>query len=336
MKTFPIYCKSIGLATLLALTSVNANSHSVNHKATEPQTKHDTRTESKDIDRLIRQYSLSGDDHLIEEGWTLWRASPAKTPEALLQGAWLAQAEHQFDEARALIAQALALSPNNPQAWLLEASIALIQGDRQAARQACRQVAHNVSPIVSITCNARLANNAKDIQKSYNTLTQLSSLSMGEDIKPWVYSTTADLAKSLGNLKEAEHWYFRAIQLFPSVQNRAAYLDILLDKKKYQKVITLVSMTEPTPALSLRRLMAKKALGHDIEQNIHEIDHVFKHWIDEKDFKHAREMALFYLDIVNDVKLAHSLARENFAIQKETEDRNLLERSTQQLKSNRL
>lgn len=340
MKIFQTYCKSFGLALVLALTSVNANTHSVNHKAISVLSKkhgHD-KAENKysNIDKLIREHSLSGDDHLIEKGWMIWRSLPVKTPKELLQGAWLAQAEHRFTYARKLVAQALAFSPNNPQAWLLEASIANIQGDKKSAQYACRQVAVTVSMFASVTCHAKLAKSNEEIKKAYDTLSQLLLLPMDhidKEFQAWIYSTTADLAKSLEYLSDAERLFSKAMAILPSVQNRTAYMDILLNKKQYHKVLTLIPEGEPTPALSMRRLLAQKALDIDIEEKVQKLDHLFKHWLSKKDFRHAREMALFYLDIVNDVKLAYELARKNIAIQKEVEDRDLLERSVQQLKN---
>lgn len=345
MKTFLTCCKTVGLATALALVSTSANAHSVNHKATihhkahvaEPSYKHKTHDENphKRIDGLIRQYSLTGDDHLIEKGWALWHALPQKTPEVLLQGAWLAQAEHQFDDARKWIAKALAHSPNNAQAWLLQASIALLQGDTQAATQACRQVASRVSAIVSISCQAKLARTDKQKQKAYKVLTQLIHLPMDKDIQPWVYATTADLAKALGDLPAAENWYKQAVSLQPSVQNRAAYAEILLAQKHHQKVLKFIDKGEHTPALKLRRLLAQHALGQNINEEIDAIDRLFKTWIAQNDVKHAREMAHFYLALGNDIPLAYELAKKNIAIQKEIEDIALLEKSAEAFTSAR-
>ncbi len=360
MMTFQTYYKTVLFCGALTLASANINAHSV----------HDDHVDKKiiqvhDVNVLIRQYSLTGDDHLIEQGWQVlsekgfnrkkshshrkatkesssvdYLATELPTDKITqhwLQAAWLAQAEHQFDEARYYVKQVLQLEPQNAQAWLLEASIATVQGDAEKAAKACQRVALSVSPIVTVACKARLAKTQKEKSVAYKKLTKLSTLTAlykgktlvveEQQITAWVNSVIADLAMSLNDISTAKRLYKESMTTFPSVQVRASYTDALMHEKKYKEVVSFIASDEETPALAVRRLLAEKKLQRNIHHRVHEMDHLFSDWIAEKDFKHAREMAVFYLDIAGNQQLAYELALENIKVQREEEDILLLKRA---------
>ncbi len=350
----------------LTLATANVNAHSVHDDHVSKKT-----IQVKDVNVLIRQYSLTGDDHLIEQGWKVLsekgfirkkahsqgkanKSSSAAyvTAQHWLQAAWLAQAEHQFDTAREYVKQALRLEPQNAQAWLLEASIATVQGNADTAAKACQRVALTVSPIVTVACKARLAKTQGEKKIAYQKLTALSELTVSfkadmlkektlkgksskektlnkgdAELTAWVNSVTADLALSLNNITAAKKLYRESMDTFPSVQVRASYVDALLSEKKYENVVAFVAADEETPALSVRRLLAEKKLHRNIHRRVHKMDHLFSDWIAEKDFKHAREMAIFYLEIADNKPLAYELALENIKVQREEEDILLLKRA---------
>jgi len=55
----------------------------------------------------------------------------------------------------------------------------------------------------------------------------------------------------------------------------------------------------------------------------------FTQWQQHKDFQHAREMAIFYLDVMPKPELALTLAKINLQNQQEPEDHALLRRARQ-------
>jgi hypothetical protein len=74
--------------------------------------------------------------------------------------------------------------------------------------------------------------------------------------------------------------------------------------------------------------MALTALELEDPHRLAQIDRQFKSWIADDDFRHAREMAMFYIFLVRDEQLAHETAQANWSIQKEPIDRYLLQVST--------
>ena len=106
---------------------MDANAHSVTEKATTSHGSTHTAQSlpitqstpiakstptSNNVNQLIKQYSLTGNDELIDRGWKILkpqlfeekvfeekafeRKGQALTPNILLHAAWLAQAEHRF------------------------------------------------------------------------------------------------------------------------------------------------------------------------------------------------------------------------------------------------
>lgn len=319
----------------LVLTSA-AVAHSVHNHGSHDTPNVKTETSENSIDDLIRQYSLSGDDALLERGWALLDAANASekpTVNEQLQRTWLLQAQHRFDEALEQTRQILAAQPRNPQAWLLRASIATVQGNYDIARHACRQTALSVALPVSLACSARLAQTKQEKLIAFNTLSRLPQTSLSAELAPWVWSIMADLARDSGLENEAEHWYQQSIAAFPSVQVRSAYVDLLLNQQRFDAVLRLIDQQEETPALAVRRLLAAKSAGLDIKSQYQRIDKLFRSWVAEQDYRHAREMALFYLRLGNDSQFAYQLAQENVKTQREAEDQALLIEAQNQLEN---
>lgn len=323
--------KSIFLGLGCLIFSFSSHAHSVNHHETSAI--HHS-AESSDASKaylptdLVKRYSLTGDDSLIEQGWASmpsdWQSSE-KTVARLLFAAWLSQAEHKFDAAMDFTHQALELHPNNPQALILKASIATVSGDISSAKQACRALAGVFSPIASVACSARFAETGNQQQLVLERLIKLLELPVDEEIHPWVVSIAADMARETGNHPLSKKLYLESISAFPSIQVRAAYADLLLKTEDYREVLNIIEPHNSVPALAVRRLLAAQQLGGNEEHAIQRMDHLFKEWINQGDMRHAREMAMFYLQVVNNPKLAHSLAKENLKIQQEPEDFKLVE-----------
>jgi hypothetical protein len=133
------------------------------------------------------------------------------------------------------------------------------------------------------------------------------------------------MARETGNHPLSRQLYLESISAFPSIQVRAAYADLLLKTEDYHEVLDVIEPENAVPALAVRRLLAVQRLGGNEEQAIQQMDRLFKEWINKGDMRHAREMAMFYLHVVNNPQLAHSLAKENLKIQREPEDFKLVE-----------
>lgn len=280
-----------------------------------------------EFEQLAREYSLIGSDRLLERGReylepSLKLANPTAT--TLFEAAWLNQAEHEFALAQEYLNKVLELRPNDPRAWLLKASVHTVQGQKVEAKAACQNLVRTLSAVAALACSARLADTPEQIRKSFDSLEKLGQLKIAQELKPWLDSVTADLAAELGYLTRAEAYYRSSIEGFASVQVRAAYADLLLRSDRYEDVLSLINPNEEAPALRVRSLLAQKQLGQNVHDNVHQLDSLLRSWIEQGDYRHAREMAMFYIHVELDAPLAHELAIKNYQTQKETEDLNLL------------
>lgn len=327
MMISPISCASAALLLACALLAQPVLAHRVHghgHAAAQPGA--DARTP----DELIQQYSRTGDDSLLDTARLRVESGPdAGSPDALLQLAWLAQAEHRFSDARELLAQVLARQPGNGQAWLLEASVAQVGGARAAARSACAHVASSVSPDAAMTCFAQLAHTAAERKAAYVRLLALDVRDTDPRLRAWRWSVRAELAWEMGELGAAERDFHRAVAAVPAVQTRARLMDLLLEQQRCDEASQLAAVNEPVPALAVRQLLAQKCRGEDIGERAAAVHALFQQWLAAGDYRHAREMAMFYLDIRQDPDLAYHVAIENVKLQRESEDLALLHRATQ-------
>tara|TARA_R110002110_G_C13470525_1_gene720929 strand:+ start:42125 stop:43099 length:975 start_codon:yes stop_codon:yes gene_type:complete len=280
------------------------------------------------IDDLLQQYSLEGDDRLLALAREQLPPQAAmQSVQALLHAAWLAQAEHEFAHARVLVAEVVRQQPHNGQAWLLEAAIADVVGDRRAAREACGHVMRSVSPQAAMVCFAALAETTQEKRVAYTRLQHLPTQTNDSRLAAWRWSVQADLARGLGDSEAAEALLRRAIALFPAVQTRATLLDVLLHQARYREVLSLVGEYESVPALAVRRLQAQVGSGESPSAAIQQMDRRFRTWLAQGDYRHAREMAMFYLDVAPHADVAFQIAKKNATLQREPEDLALLRRA---------
>lgn len=281
---------------------------------------------------LIDRYHTTGDDRLLDAGWAALKPALDEAqidPATLLAAAWLAQAGHEFARAERYLRHVELLRPDHGEAWLLQASISLVQGDVEGARDACRRTTLTVPVVVTAACFARVdAHEADAAELRYLSRRFAATLTAQEpansDLLGWLHGVAADLAARGGLLEDAERHYRTALALTPTVTLRAGYADVLLETGRAGEVLDVVKPSDTAPALVLRRVLAQQQLGQAPASELESIDLRFQRWIDDDDLRHAREMALFYLRVQPDPALAFGLAERNYRVQREPEDRALL------------
>lgn len=328
MTTFQTCCSRLTAALLLSFCVSTTDAHSLGQHGEPPHQTAPGVSGANDIDYLLQQYSLTGDDALLQRGqqWLNAHRAPLSAG-TLLSAAWLAQAQHDFALARELVEQSLEQQPNYGQAWLLNATVADVTGDHSTARRACSRVALYVSPTAAIVCFASLADTTEQRLSAYARLNSLPTVTNNASLTAWRYSVQGDIALALGHLDQAELCLRKAIAVFPAVQTRAALMDLLLQQGQFAAVLQQSNDNETAPALVVRRLLAMQAQGADIHSDAAHVDSLFRHWLQRGDYRHAREMAIFYLDIQQQVDLAYQVAVENAKLQREPEDLELLRRA---------
>ena len=197
---------------------------------------------------------------------------------------------------------------------------------------ACRQL-RNVPPVVLLTCKARVALATGDHQIAFERLHSILNVADSQRLPPdvlaWSYSVAGDLAAAAGKLDQAMMLYRYSLSLAERTQVRAALVDVLVSQAEYK--IAWQALDDGSPALLLlvRRLIVAKQLGriHELQSMLSKVQQEFEVWIANEDWLHSREMARFFIDVLDQPDLARRLALINISLQQEPEDQRLERRT---------
>lgn len=328
---------------IVILTSVPAFGHDPLKDENDHHAEHGNnvhrRVNLSDVRALVVSFRETGDDRHLDEAWTLLEPlleSASADPETLITASFVAQSRHEFDFAVKLITKALAINGNNDEGWLLLASIQLVLGDAESAAMACRQL-HDVPPLVLLTCKARVALASDNHHMAFGRLNGILTVAgmqgLPLDVLAWSYSVAGDLAVAVGEPQQAMEAYQQSLGLAERTQVRAAFVDVLLNEKRYDDAWQTLDAGAPALPLLVRRLIVARQLDRmdKLESVLAKVQHEFEAWIDNEDWLHAREMTRFFIDVVERPDLARHLALINVSLQREPEDL-LLERRTRRNK----
>lgn len=290
--------------------------------------------EHTSVEQLIRKFRETGNDEYLDLAWEHVEHAiddGSADPTTLIDAATIAQSRHDFARAIELLDQLLAIQPHNDQAWLLLASINTVIGDLQEARFACKQL-RSQPFLVTATCLAR-ANQTEESANHWSEIL-LTSLNTQRDpgvnseLLAWSQSIAADLLAQ-SDPQIAIRLYRSSLEQIESSQVRAALVDVLLAENNLEQASVAIHAGESSLPLTVRRFIVAKRMN-ELDTVAGEIDaanHEFRHWIASNDWQHAREMARFYVDVMERPDLARQLAVRNVEFQMEPEDR-LLEQRT--------
>ena len=322
--------ETIGALLMLyaSLAWSSALAHNVNGE--EPTHRSVTMTAGHPSDEareLIRAFRQTGDDRNLDAAWK--RLQPmlehgAQDVSILIDAATVAQARHDFDAALALIDRALTAQPGFDQAWLLRASIQLVRGDADHAQAACDRL-RSVPVFVAVTCRARVGitrgDQANALRMLEAMLTRVDSESANQEALAWTLSVAGDAAAAVDH-ESAIGYYEQSLEIVESSQVRAALVDVLLTTDRVAAARGVLESGHNALPLAVRRLIVAVRLGETdlVADDIARTDHEFRHWIAANDWAHAREMARFYIDVLDRPDIAKRLARINLGMQREPED----------------
>ena len=137
------------------------------------------------------------------------------------------------------------------------------------------------------------------------------------------------MANRLKRFDEADACFQRALKLGVTDQFLlGAYADFLLQQKKPEAVITLLADWERSDILLLRLALAGKATNHKKAADwASALRDRFVEAAKRGDRLHEQEAARFELDIENNPKKALALAANNYKLQKEPRDAEVLLRT---------
>jgi len=255
-----------------------------------------------------------------------WWAQAAPPPQVRLLRATLLQSTHQFGPALADLKGVLAAEPNNAQAWLTQATVQTVQGDYAGATASCAHLSNLSIELITVTCIANVGTVTGRSVKSEQLLdlTLERSANAPEELREWALTLLAEMAQRRGDAGVTEARYKRALAMAPNDSYLlGAYADFLLEQKRPDEVLTLLRDQSRIDALLLRRALALQQRGEKsdaLAADVKELAARFDAAALRGDTVHQREQARFELLLRRDAKTALSLARKNWAVQREPAD----------------
>lgn len=259
-----------------------------------------------------------------------WEATPpAQTPPAVLvMRATVAQFLHDFDGAEATLRMALARRPNDAQAWITLATILRVRGRYNESDAACRSLGRSGPAFYGVAClaeNAGLRGNHADARQALQALLADPALRDADKAgtRQWLLTSVAEVEELAGRQAEADAAYRKAVAAQRSGYLLLAYSDYLQRVGRHAEIPKLLANEARSDAVLLRLAIAGAAARDKSAQA--EADELRQRFEAAAlrpgtTALHAREEAMFALDVQNDPKRALELARLNLRLQREPID----------------
>ena len=282
------------------------------------------------LDLARRYFSLAletGDVRYVgyaEAALSLWRR-PGPTPVGVLVvQAQLAQYRHEFNAALKLLDSAIALDPGNMRAFAWRAAVNMVVARYDAVRPDCTRLRELGEVLLATGCAAYLDATLGKARAAYDALAAQLKAEPGArpTLKLWTLTVLAEIARRTGDATAAEAHYRAALRLDDSGQYLlAAYAEFLAHQQRWHDIVALLRRWERSHVLLLQLARAERAVGSP-EAHPHAalLRSRFADAAMRGDSVNAQDEAWFRLEFEGDPKGALSLALQNWAIQKEPRD----------------
>jgi tetratricopeptide (TPR) repeat protein len=273
----------------------------------------------------IRQARSTGDLRFLgyaEAVLDKWTGPMSQSAEALVLHATVLQSRHNFSEALNVLRRALALKPDDAQAWLTTATVLRVLGRYDEAQAACQKISAKAAPTVTELCMQGLRGLTGQLPSAYDDIQRISSQEMPDEERAWRDSELGEMAVRLGNDVAAEHWFQNGLRASPDdFYIRAAYADLLLRNHRPHEVLALLKDRNSLEPLLLRIAIAQKQLRDPgLASSRAYLSATFAAEAERGDGVHRREESRFLLEIQNDPQGALRAAQANWQAQHEVED----------------
>ena len=285
-----------------------------------------------------------------------WMARPTVPAPLLILEANILQQRHEFGAALRLLDRAIGQEPRSSQARLMRANVHIVTGDYEHARPDCAWLLGAGEQWTGSVCIAQVLGSTGQLERGRALLERLMAgdaagptgpdqfgpdqFGQGQfgqgltaEVLAWTLSVRADLALRAGALPEAQAMLTRALALEPaSDYARLALADVLIARNQLAEVINILDMTRPSVGVLLRRSIAESRThaGHRPD-SLAELEERLNVSAQRGERTHLREEARLALEFPHDGadgrQAALALARDNFNVQRETEDIRLLARA---------
>jgi tetratricopeptide (TPR) repeat protein len=266
---------------------------------------------------------------LAQAALSPWWSLAEPPAQALLLRATIKQSTHDFAGALADLDRLIARAPTAGQALLTRATVLTVQGRYAEARADCARVAQLAAPLLGVACDAAPASLSGEADDAYAGLeTAITRSRASPNVVEWAETIAAEIATRRGDIAAAEKHFRAALALDPrDPYLLAAYGDFLLERDHPSEVVALLKDYTRNDSLLLRLALAEARLPDARESfSTHraELEDRFAAARRRGDTLHRREEARFVLEIRRDPAVALKLARENWAVQRESADLRIL------------
>ena len=281
-------------------------------------------------DVLITQGRIAGNSEIVAVADTILAAmsETANNPRALKLRAVATQYLHDFDKALALLDQSLAIDKLDPSAILTRANILLVQGKLSAAKAACRSLVRAQRFDLFMLCDTSAKAIGPEATISAQRLSDFVELGrMDSALEGYAYSVLGEIAMFQGDNIEAQRLLEKAQMLdTTNLRIRMIHADSLLNLGRPEDAIEVLNVPANTDSLLVRRALAYKRAGkkRTLARASKEMELLIQGNLNAGHTAHAREEALYFLEVSNDYPEALKRANINWQLQREFEDARLL------------
>lgn len=232
------------------------------------------------------------------------------------------QYRHDFDDALADFAAALALDADLASAHAWRGAISLVQANYAVAAKECDALQRLQRTVLQAGCAGLTQAYTGNLDAAFKTLKQALATTKDKDYSLWLHTRLGEVAAWQGQAAVAEQHYRQALALgIDDGYLLAAWSDFLLDQGRADQVIALLGKWEPVDGLLLRLALAETMLKLPAAKaHTQTLDDRFAAARLRGDTTHQAEEARFHLVLRKDAKEALRLAAENFQVQKEPRD----------------
>ena len=275
---------------------------------------------------LLEAARAEGDPRAAGQALALlarWKDDPRAPTAVALMLATVEQFLHDFDTASARLDRLVLLDPRQPQAWLTLATLRRLRGNYRWSDDACHAV---LSLGVTLHGQACLAENMAlrgDTAGARRMLEVLLQATLDPGSRIWLLTTLAEAEQRDGRPRQAEAAFAAALQAADDGYTALDYADFLLEQNRPAQALRALKGQPRSDAVLLRLAIAgRRTRAPQAAADLAEIGERFAQAALRPGGTsgHAREHALYWLDLRDDPAAALALAGQNIVQQREPID----------------
>lgn len=262
-----------------------------------------------------------------------WVSRPDASAAVLLMEADILQQRHEFEPAATLLERVISKDPRAARAHLMRANTYIVTGQFSRARPDCAWLLGSGDSWAGTVCLSQILGSSGQLSSAATLLDRLANQPASQvapEVLAWTLGVRADIAIRSGSLADAEKLLVRAVDLTPSSDYlRLMLADVLWTEHRPEQASEALASTRPSVGALLRRVEISSSAGSSSERQrlLAELQERLAVSAQRGERTHLREEARLALDLAQDPSKTLSLARDNFAVQKETEDVRILARA---------